>query len=117
MCVKFRKAEFETLYDVDQPLDLQMQGANEIVVEYRPRDASVVKFVKEMEKMSREGLEEYPLITVNHNNDIAGARIKKKVEKISKDITLNKLMKLIAISHYEANRRLEEMVTMCTDGK
>jgi len=117
MCVKFKKESAVITYDVDQPLEMQMDGAHEVIVDYKPRDASVIKFVKEIERMTKEGLEEYPSITVRHNNHITGAKLKKKVQKISQDITLNKLMKLMALSHYEADRKLEEMVTMCIDRK
>jgi len=113
MCVKFKKDSEITLYDVSQPLELQMDGAQEIVIEYRPRDASVIKFVKEIEKMTKEGLDSYPIITVKHNNNITGIKVKKKIQKISNDITLNKLVKLMTISHYEADKKLEEMATMC----
>lgn len=117
MCVKFKKECTEILYDIDQPLELQMEGAHEVVVDYKPRDASVIKFVKEIERMTKEGLEEYPHITVKHNDHFTGAKMKKKVDKISYDITLNKLMKLMALSHYEADRKLEEMAIMCTSRK
>ncbi len=117
MCVKFKKDCSEILYDIEQPLELQMEGAQEVLVDYKPRDASVIKFVKEIERMTKEGLEEYPQITVKANDHFTGAKMKKKVDKISYDITLNKLMKLMALTHYETDRKLEEIATMCVDRK
>jgi len=117
MCVKFKKSSREIAYKTEEPLELQLVGASEVFVDYKPRDPSITKFVKEMERMTKQGLDEYPQITVRHNNHITGARIKKKIEKISNDITLNKLMKLMAKSHYETDKKLEEMVNICIDRK
>lgn len=113
MCIKIIKLKEEVSYDTNKPLEEQLVGSKQIVVNYEPRDPSIDKFLDEVERMCKNGVSASLNIKFNHNNFLAGAKIKKEIIKLSKDLDVNELIKAVVSAHAEADKKLEEMAETC----
>jgi hypothetical protein len=102
-------------YDMDVPLEDQLCNSSQIVIDYEPFDPSVSKFLNELERFSKTGIDQKVNIKVIHNDNIAGLKLKKKAKKAENDIKVNELIKLMALSHIEADCKLEELSNLCTN--
>lgn len=116
MCVKIVRAKGEVEYDMSRPLEEQIRGSKHIVINYEPNDASVDKFLSEIDRFCQNGINANLNIKVIHNNHIAGAMVKKQVVGITKGLEFNALIKLMALAHAESDRKLEELAQYCMDG-
>lgn len=114
MCVKFVSNEIERPYDSAKPLEDQVRVADQIVINYEPFDATLDKFVQEIERLAKTGTDVALNIKVNHNNNIVGFRLKKRVNKASNDITLNEIIKLMVLSQAEVDKKLGDLANYCT---
>ena len=113
MCIKIVKLKEEVSYDSNKPLEEQIKGSKQIIINYEPKDLSVDKFLDEVERMCKNGISASLNIKFNHNNHIAGAKAKKKVAKLSKDLNINELVKAVVSAHADADKKLEEIAQSC----
>lgn len=113
MCVTIVKAKEEVKYNMAIPLEQQLKGSKKIVVNYVPKDPSIDSFLDEIEKMCKNGISANLNITFNHNNNLSGAKAKNKALKLSKDLDVNELIKLMAALHSETDRKLEDIAKYC----
>ena len=113
MCIKIVKLKEEVPYDTSIPLEEQLVGSRQIVVNYEPKDSTVDKFLDEVERMCKNGVSASLNIKFNHNNYLAGARIKKEMRRLAKDLDVNELIKAVVSAHSEADKKLEEMAQTC----
>lgn len=109
MCVKIIREEGEFTYNPAKPLEDQLRGSSEVVVNYQPYDKSIDKFMEEMQKFAKMGVSTAFNIKVVHNDHISGASIKKNLKKAINDITLNEIIKVMVLSHTEMDQKLEEL--------
>lgn len=109
MCVKIVNASQEIPYDASRPLEEQITGCEQIVVNYEPFDKNVEALVKEVERIARTGVDTKLIIKVNHNDHIFGFRVKQQLKRATSDITLNEIIKLMVLSHRSIDRQLEDL--------
>lgn len=109
MCIKIVNAYEEIPYDTSKPLEDQLNGCEQVIVNYEPFDKSVDKFLEEMDRFVKTGVDAKLSITVIHNDHIFGFKVKQKLKKSSNDITLNEIIKLMVLSHCAVDRKLEDL--------
>lgn len=109
MCVKIVNAHQEIPYDSSRPLEEQITGSEQIVVNYEPFDKSVEALVKEVERMAKTGVDSKLIIKVKHNNHIFGFKVKQQLQRATNDITLNEIIKLMVLSHRSIDQQLEDL--------
>ena len=116
MCIKIIRAEDEIKYDISKPLEEQIVGSKQIVVDYEPNDPSLMKFLCEIERFCQTGVDRTFNIKVKHNNHVMGAKAKSRIAKYSDAMNVNELIKKMALSYAETDKRLEELATICVNG-
>ena len=110
MCVKLvNQAHEEIPYDIEKPLEEQIKGCEQIVVNYEPFDKSVTKLVEEMKRFVTSGIDAKFAIKVVHNDSLSGFRVKKQMQRVTNNITLNEIIKLMVLSHMAIDKKLEDL--------
>lgn len=117
MCVKIVTAQQEVPYDTSQPLEEQLQGAEQIIVNYEPFDKSVDRLLAEVERITRTGVDVRLSIKVIHNDSIMGFKVKQKLQRATNDITLNEIIKLMVLTHCSIDRKLEDLANSINGNK
>jgi hypothetical protein len=113
MCIKIVRSKEEVSYDMSAPLEDQLRGSKQIIINYEPKDPSIDKFLDEMERLCKKGISASLNIKFNHNNSLAGARTKKQMGKLAEDLDINEVIKMITTAQAEADKKLEEMTKIC----
>ena len=113
MCIRIINNQGEISYNMTRPLDEQIRGSKQVIIDYKPEDPSVDKFLDEVERLCKHGVSASLNIRFNHNDNLAGARIKKKMGGLEVDLDINELIKLMATAHKETDKKLEELVNYC----
>lgn len=109
MCVKIVQAHREVPYDANRPLEEQLQGCEQIVVNYEPFDKSVDKLLSEVQRIARTGIDAKLTIKVIHNDNIFGFKVKQQLQRARNDITLNEIIKLMVLSHRSIDQQLQDL--------
>lgn len=109
MCVKLVNSHEEKPYDLNKPLEEQLKGCDQIVVNYEPFDKSVEKLIEEMRRFVKMGIDAKVAIKVIHNDNLNGFKTKKRLERARNDITLNEIIKLMVLTHMQMDKKLEEL--------
>lgn len=109
MCITIFTLNDHKPYDMGRPLEEQLKDCKEITIDFKPHDPSVEKFLDEIERFASNGIAYKLNIKVIHNNEILGAKIKRQVKKVESDLTVNELIKLMALTYDIADRKLEEL--------
>lgn len=113
MCIKIVRSKDEISYDMSEPLEDQLKGSKQVIVNYEPKDPSIDKFLDEMERLCKKGISATVNIKFNHNNNLLGAKAKKEMNKLAKDLDINELIKMITVAQAEADKKLEEITKLC----
>lgn len=113
MCVKIVKEDLELKYDPEIPLEKQLEGSEEVFINYDSNDDSITKFLSEMERVCSIGLDLNVKINFVNNNSIQGARSKRKVKKIKKDLNLNEAIKILVDLQSKTDKTLKELSAFC----
>lgn len=109
MCIKIVNGHQEIPYDIGKPLEDQLSGCEQIVVNYEPFDKSVDKFLQEVDRFAKTGVCAKLSIKVIHNDHVFGFKIKQKLKKSTNDITLNEIIKLMVLAQIEIDKKLEDL--------
>lgn len=109
MCIKIINAQEEVPYDTNRPLEEQITGSEQIVVNYEPFDKSVDQFLAEVDRIAKHGIDAKLSIKVIHNDHIFGFKVKQKLKQATNDITLNEIIKLMVLSHCAVDKKLEDL--------
>lgn len=113
MCVKIIRSKEEVSYNSELPLEDQIKGCKQVVVNYEPCDPSIDKFLDEVERLCKNGIAANLNIKFNHNNNLTGAKIGKEMYRLAKDLDINEIIKLMVTAQAEADRKLEELSGLC----
>lgn len=113
MCIKIVRLKEESEYDMNTPLEDQLRGSRQVVVNYDPLDSSIDHFLDEVERLCKNGITASMNIKFNHNNNLYGARIKNEMVQLSQDLDLNEFIKMMALIQKMADKKLEEMSALC----
>lgn len=116
MCVKIVRSKAEVSYDMNTPLEEQLKGCKQIVVNYEPKDPAIDKFLGEVERLCKNGISTKLNIEFNHNNFLLGAKTSKQLAKLAKQLDFNEIIKFMVNSHAESDKKLEEIANYCMDG-
>lgn len=109
MCVKIVQAHCEIPYDTSRPLEDQLQGCEQIIVNYEPFDKAVDHLLAEVQRIVSTGIDAKLSIKVIHNDHIFGFKVKQQLARARNDITLNEIIKLMVLSHCSIDRKLEDL--------
>jgi len=104
-------------YNPSECLREQLKGCKKVVIEYEPKDQAITKFVDEIEKLCDRGNSTYLNIDIVHNNHIGGAKVKKRIEEANAEAHVNELIKLLVVDHSEVDKKLQQMISICSEGK
>jgi hypothetical protein len=115
MCVKLIKDDQLIEYDCNKPLMDQVYGVSEVVVNYKPKDKAVESFLKEMQRCVQYGVNPSVKVRVEYNDFLKGYQTKKQIVKAMNDITLNEIIKLVALMQRSIDKSLEEIATACAN--
>jgi len=113
MCVKILKNNTEVSFDPEKEFMPQVNGAEKVVVNYQPKDKEVMGFIKCMEQCVKLGVNPNIKLQVNYDNQIEGARAKRKLKKALNDINLNEIVKLMVFAQNSVDKKLEEISSLC----
>ena len=72
-------------------------------------------FLSEMEKLAKTGVSCNVSLDVSHNNYITGAKAKRQIERLKKDLDLNEAIKILVNIHSELDKRLESISVFCRE--
>lgn len=115
MCVKFLKDDQFITYDCSKPLMDQVSGVSEVLVEYQPNDKYVENFLKEMQRCAQYGLNPNVKVRVEYGEMLNGYKTKKQLVRAMNDITLNEIVKLLALMQSSIDKSLEELSAACAN--
>ena len=115
MCITIVTAKKEVLYNTERPLEEQLKGSKKVVIDYDPSDTTLDTFLNEVEKLCKNGTSAKLNISFNHNNHLTGAKRKKEATKLSKDLDINEIIKLMVLAHSSVDKKLEELANYCMD--
>lgn len=113
MCIKIVNNSTITAYREDLPLEAQILGAQEIIVDYSPQDSSIDTFLNEISRICESGNSLDLKINVIHNDNLMGAKAKKVVTKLEKQLQINEFIKNMVKLQQNADRELESIATLC----
>ena len=114
MCVKIVKSKQKVPYNVDLPLDEQLKGSEEILIDCEPDCPKMIKLMDEIENHCKFGqMLPIKLKMVNNNN----LQLFKKTRQLNKEIQLNDIIKNMVQLHKAADDGLQELVEICNKGK
>lgn len=116
MCIKIVRSKKEVSYDMNIPLEDQIKGCKQVVVNYEPKDPAMDKFIGEVERLCKKGISTKLNIEFNHNNFLLGAKTGKQLAKLAKQLELNEVIKFMVNSYAESDKKLEEIANYCMDG-
>lgn len=114
MCIRIIHKDAEFKYNSKKPLEQQLYGSEQVVIRYEPKDRDIDIFVGEVERLCKTGVCINANIKVLHNNHLKGAKAKKLMDRLSKDLNLNEAIKILVTMQSETNRKLEELSTFCS---
>lgn len=114
MSVKIFYGNKSALYNPNKCLETQLKGSKEVVIDYDPKDSSIEKFIDGLEKLCDSGMSNTLNLKVVHNNHIEGASTRKKAGELEKSFDVNRLIKMMASSYSEMDKKLEELSEMCS---
>jgi hypothetical protein len=113
MCVKIIGPDTETKYDVGRPLEDQVCGSQKVVIDYNPLDPDINTFVCEMERLRDNGISADVKVDFLPNNFMSGMKVKNQVKKLTKDLNLNEVIKLLTVLQNKTDKALEELSSFC----
>jgi len=115
MCIRIIHENEEVKYDSSRPLEEQLLGSKSIIVTYDSKDSDIDVFVGEVERLCKTGVCLDTNVKVIHNNHLKGAKAKKLMERLSKDLELNEAIKILVTMQSEMNKKLEKLSSFCTN--
>jgi hypothetical protein len=116
MCIKIIRPEEQKEFNPSEPLEMQVEGADRILVSYDPVDTKIDSFLREMERLCRCGISCNVDIKVNTNNYLSGLRFQHQIEKLKKKLDINEIVKDLTKFHWDTDRKLNELSKLCASG-
>lgn len=113
MCVKIVRTKEVLEFDPSQPLELQVKGAKQVVVDYHPEDLQIVAFMEQFERIVKSGIGFQMNLKFNSNHTLEGYRLDRKVENLNNELELNDIINQMVALTAHADQRLCELVGMC----
>lgn len=115
MCITIVRTHEEVEFAPNEPLEYQIKGAKQVVINYDPTDSSIEQFMEQMDRIVKNGVSCQMNIKVNNNNFLNGYKFERKVEEANRNIEVNEVIKTLISNHYETDKKLCEISQMCTE--
>lgn len=112
MCIKII-GDTEQEFDPKCPLENQVLGAKEIIVDYDPCDLKLMSFVGQMELMVKNGVSLNADIKFNANNNLDGIRLERYIDKLKIGFETNEIFRKLSILYSTTDKKLSEMSEIC----
>jgi hypothetical protein len=113
MCVKIIKTEKISSFNPSIPLEFQLEGAKEVLVNYEPHDYQIQEFMDQVERIVKSGINCPIDIRVNTNNTLNGMRLERVLTKISKELHINEAIHSLVKMQAYADAKLCELSGIC----
>ncbi len=121
MCVKMVRNNIPCSFDPQGDFLEQAKDCTEVIVQYLPDDREIKKFLQEVQKCAKNGTNLGFSVKVSYDDYLAGFKTKKEIKRAMNDISLNEVVKLITLIQHAAEKKLEEISSICfnreVDGK
>lgn len=113
MCVEIFKPESKQPYKPEFPLEDQIRGCKEVLIDCEPNCPKVAKFLDEVEKICKNG-QSLPInIKLADNTSF---KLFSKTKKLNRELILNDIVGQMALIHKNADTKLKELSEMCLKG-
>lgn len=93
----------------------QTKNCTEVIVQYKPQDEEIKKFLQEVQKCAADGTSLTFDVVVDYGSYLSGFRTKKEIKRALNDISLNEIIKLMALAQHNAAKKLEEISEICSN--
>jgi len=113
MCVTMVRDNIQHSYDPSGDFLAQVKNCTEVVIDYLPNDKEIKKFLQEIQRCAKLGINLSLNVKVNYGDYLSGFKTKKAIKRALNDISLNEIVKLMALSQHSAEKSLEEISLMC----
>jgi hypothetical protein len=113
MCIKIINSGVECSYDNSKPLEDQLCDSSEIHIKYEPKDSNMDRFLDEMERLCKTGVSANVNVDFSHNSNITGMKMKKQINRLTKDLHLNEAIKILTKLQSTTDGALRELSDFC----
>lgn len=113
MCIRIIKPGKEIKYDSSRPLEEQLCDSQHVVINYEPRNSDIDRFSDELERLCRVGTSINVSVDVNYDNYFKGAKAKKRIGRLLRDLDLNETVKALVTLQAGIDKKLEELANCC----
>jgi hypothetical protein len=117
MCITIVRSHEEVEFEPSQPLEYQVRGAKQVVISYDPDDNGIRSFMEQMDRIVKTGVSCQMNIKVNNNSYLNGQKLDRQLKKLSVDLDVNEVVKVLVNNHLETDRKLNEISEMCLKEK
>jgi hypothetical protein len=117
MCIRIVGLDSDKKYDSNKPLEEQIAGSQEVIINYDPKDKDIDCFISEMERMCSQGISANIKVDVNHADVLNGMRAKKQVQRLHKDLDLNEAIKCLTNLQSKTDKVLTELSNFCRNNE
>lgn len=113
MSVKIIRSKETLEFNPSLPLEEQIRGCKQVVIDYAPNDTCVSAFIEQIERIAKNGVSCQMNIKFNSNNSLAAYRAERRVNLHQSELEMNEVIKKMVTFHHEATRSLAELSQMC----
>jgi hypothetical protein len=115
MCVLMVKDNIPCSYDPQADFLTQAKNCTEVIVHYVPHDEEIKQFLQEIQKCVKNGTSLTFSVKVDYGNYLSGFKTKKQISAAMNDICMNEVAKLLALSQHSADKKIEELSSICSN--
>jgi sugar-specific transcriptional regulator TrmB len=112
-CIKIIDSDSETNYQIGVPLEEQIHDSQKVVIDYDPKDEAIDYFLLDMKRLCNTGINADFKVDVIPNNCLNGMKVKKQLKRLTKDLHLNEVIKLLTLLQSKTDKVLEELSGFC----
>jgi hypothetical protein len=113
MCVKIVRNKETVEFDPSQPLEEQVRGCKQVVINYKPEDSQLQSFMEQFDRIIKTGVGCQMNIKFSANNTLDGIRTERKIDHLSKALEFNEVIRAVATIHHETDKQLTELSQLC----
>lgn len=116
MCIKIVKTHEEVEFEPNEPLEYQVRGAKQVVINYDPDDDRIQSFMDQMGRIVKSGVSCQMNIKVNSTNSLKSYQFERQLEEASKNLQVNEAITMLVKKQHETDKKLSEMQQICFRG-
>lgn len=113
MCIRIIRPNSEIKYDSTKPLEEQLCGSQHVVINYEPLNNDIDSFSDQLERLCKIGTSISVSVDVRYDNYLKGAKAKKRISRLLKDLDLNETVKALVTLQSGLDKKLEELANYC----